>query len=554
MKAIHFGLMLMLMAAGAMGATINVPADQPTIQDGINVSSNGDTVVVADGTYYEYVDLSSAITLKSANGPENCIIDGQNAERCLRVGGNGDGVVIDGFTIQNGNAGADGGGGIRLSEGGNPIIQNCVLRNNNASGGGAIYSTYTSPRIRDCEFYNNETWAYGGGAIKCYRNNDNVQSDYSIIDSNVFHNNRAYFNGGAFCTEWNGMIVSSNNLVVGNQAHPVGTSYNGLGGGIATNGGTIISYNDTIMENFSGEQGGGVCCYGGTFELYNTIVYNNRSMLNGFNDVAAKNNGGGALSARNCFFSVAPGSYDGAPAPTLTNCQIGTDPQLVAPGPVPLHTLSWWLMYDYTGRDYHLSETSPCIDYEGSGSAYYPTVADVALDMDKQARPMNAGEGIPDIGADEFSTLPAAPVADAACAPYGYESESTPYVMMLDGTGSTGVIDTYAWVQTAGETVTLRNAATAVADFDAPQPVSGEFLAADCTLEFELTVSNAGGSPSASCSTYIRLPGDATGDNVINAFDLAKIRQAAPEANFNGDAVINAFDLAILRRNAGRSR
>jgi hypothetical protein len=38
----------------ANASTINVPADQPTSQAGINAASNGDTVLVAAGTYTEH--------------------------------------------------------------------------------------------------------------------------------------------------------------------------------------------------------------------------------------------------------------------------------------------------------------------------------------------------------------------------------------------------------------------------------------------------------------------------------------------------------------------
>ena len=41
----------LLLPAAARAATLNVPAQYPTIQAGVNAAVNGDTVLVADGTY-----------------------------------------------------------------------------------------------------------------------------------------------------------------------------------------------------------------------------------------------------------------------------------------------------------------------------------------------------------------------------------------------------------------------------------------------------------------------------------------------------------------------
>ena len=66
-----------VLASGTLShaAVINVPADQPTIQDAIDVAQTGDTVLVAPGTYLENINFSGkSITVKSSNGNKVTII------------------------------------------------------------------------------------------------------------------------------------------------------------------------------------------------------------------------------------------------------------------------------------------------------------------------------------------------------------------------------------------------------------------------------------------------------------------------------------------------
>jgi len=73
-KALIFiGAILLFIPVYSLAATIMIPNDQPTIQAGIDASVNGDTVLLADGTYtgignYNIDFNGKSITVKSSGG------------------------------------------------------------------------------------------------------------------------------------------------------------------------------------------------------------------------------------------------------------------------------------------------------------------------------------------------------------------------------------------------------------------------------------------------------------------------------------------------------
>jgi hypothetical protein len=73
-------LLCVLLWAHCSAEVIRVPDQQPKIPAGVDAASEGDTVLVADGTFEGpgNVDVSiedSGVTLISENGPEHTVID-----------------------------------------------------------------------------------------------------------------------------------------------------------------------------------------------------------------------------------------------------------------------------------------------------------------------------------------------------------------------------------------------------------------------------------------------------------------------------------------------
>src|SRR5437762_4550685 len=99
-------IILGLTPHAARAATINVPAGQPTIQAAINAASDGDTVLVAPGTYRENISfMGKAITVTSSGGPAVTTINGgARGTVVMFITNEGRNSVLSGFTVTNGNS------------------------------------------------------------------------------------------------------------------------------------------------------------------------------------------------------------------------------------------------------------------------------------------------------------------------------------------------------------------------------------------------------------------------------------------------------------------
>ncbi len=202
-------------------AVIHVPADQANIQAGIYAAVDGDTVLLADGTYTGTGNRDVNITNKSVhvisqNGAASCIMDCQGSPgyhyAAFEISGTGsDGTVLSGIEMRN--AFSNNSGAIALWTT-SPLIQNCIFRDNTADVAGAIYCFDASPAITGCEFINNS--ASSGGAIKTINPSSNP-----LITSCVFSGNTAILGGAIYWENGNPVIGGSpgnGNYFIGNRA------------------------------------------------------------------------------------------------------------------------------------------------------------------------------------------------------------------------------------------------------------------------------------------------------------------------------------------------
>jgi len=271
----------------ASAQIIHVPEDHSSIQAGINAASNGDTVLVAHGTFYENVRFNGkAITVASEFITENdsshilnTIIDGSQASNpdsaatVMFVNNEDTTSIIYGFTITGGSGvlylnQARNGGGIYCENAGAKILNNIIIENNlshdNKAGGGGI----------GCRAGSNDQWII-------IRNN--------IISNNITNSTGLSAFGGGIYSSSNTII--ENNLIENNKC--INMTNLADGGGIEIE--QLLGYNiltkvtaNEILNNIlegNNSIGGGMVVAGAEAEIIDNIIK--------YNDVTAENNGNG---------------------------------------------------------------------------------------------------------------------------------------------------------------------------------------------------------------------------------------------------------------------
>ncbi|MBT3169219.1 MAG: T9SS type A sorting domain-containing protein [Candidatus Cloacimonetes bacterium] len=369
---------------------INVPADYETIQAGLDVATEGDSVLVAAGTYVENIIWPAVNGIKLiGSGEEDCIIDGNENGRVITI--TGVGFLISKFTIQNGHVNVVypdcwGGGGIYCGYS-SPSLVNLTITGNNATGtlarGGGISIEYSNPSLENVTVTNNSA-SYDGGGIYCRHSTSSFEN--MIISGNV----AGRYGGGIqcvayLCTTLENVLISDNSASTGggidfdcSEASLVnvkitGNSASNGGGGVGC-GDAGPSFENVMISNNSAPCGGGIYSYYSYPMLTNvTITDNSADDGSGIYSLVSE------INLANCIL------WNDSPDEIYFDTNYAPNSILIAysdiqggyagEGNIDLDPL----FVDAANGDYHLTEFSPCIDAGDPTSPFDPdgTIADM---------------------------------------------------------------------------------------------------------------------------------------------------------------------------------
>lgn len=243
------------------------------IQSGITAATDGDLVLVADGTYTgtsnKNLDFGGRlIALKSYDlyGSGVCTIDCEDSGSAFGFfTGETNEAVVDGFRVFD--AAEIGGAGF-LCNGASPTVVNCTIVSCRSETGAGFYITTNShPVIGNCVITGNS--ANVDGAAVWLTDNSTV----TLEGCTITNNNANGRGGGIYAHQTTGMTIT--NTVIDDN------SCGSMGGGIFTNYCPATITNSSISDNSAGSNAGGMYFFTSTITMTDCHVDRNHAGNNG---------------------------------------------------------------------------------------------------------------------------------------------------------------------------------------------------------------------------------------------------------------------------------
>jgi hypothetical protein len=236
------------------GATVVVPTEQPTIQEGINAASIGDTVLVLPGVYVENLMIGTTdLVVRSAEGPAVTVIDGSSPPDP----DHGSAVTIsagsiEGFDIRNGSGRRldilrwGGGVSVESVQSPGPLVTGNWIHDNQLVGAVTAYGAgvyvQSAGMINQNRIYSNViSGGTRGWGVGIY-NGTAIGAPSAVIEENEIYDNTMA------CVEGRGAGINVSRAEVTRNIVACNRSYE-LSPGIQKSGGTLES--NTVVANWS---------------------------------------------------------------------------------------------------------------------------------------------------------------------------------------------------------------------------------------------------------------------------------------------------------------
>jgi len=372
----------------AVSATGNLSLANLTLRDAFNYATNG--------AIYNVGTLSVSNVRFINNGAQmgGAIYNDGHASHLANV------FIRD--SVFSGNFATAGPGGAIITFYGHITIIDSVFSNNQASGGGAIYS-WGDLTVDHVNFSNNAAVQYNnGGALEL------IAANTTTINNSVFANNTANL-GGAIDVTGAGVVHISNTTFTGNDG-------GGQAGALQVGQGTVDVVNSTLTGN-SARHAGAAANSGGHLAFSNSTIANNSASIDGggienyypdnsplylFNSIVANNHLGATGPSQNCSPTT---STVGAPLGIASlghNLDTDGTCQLAGPGDLSRVDPQLGPLQDNGGftPTMALGAGSPAVD-AGGPTTPEPVLGFACLPADQRDFRRPAGAAC-DIGAYEF--------------------------------------------------------------------------------------------------------------------------------------------------------